>query len=162
MKFYIKDVINDIYVEGLTPYNKKHWEKFMEAFFVELKNTMDDHNTTDVTLLRFGSFKTKPLTSLKQFKNYVEQYRDGILSIEELHKYALKVKNIVTEYEYKTEHKVNEFLEQEIPQLNEWLGKADWWPNIRDAIRKSPRKARPKRGSTAVNVDWNGSSVNRE
>lgn len=162
MRFYIKDVINDIYVEGLTPYNKRHWEKFMEAFFEEVKNTMDDPTTAELTLLRFASFKIKPLTSLKQLKIFAEHYHRGIISEEEIHRIALKVLKIITEYEFKRESKVNEFLDQEIPQLNEWLGETDWWPNLRDALRKSPRKARPKRRSTSIDADRDGSGANRE
>lgn len=162
MKFYIKDVIEDIYVEGLTPYNKRYWEKFMEAFFHELKESMDDPNTTEFTLLRFASFNTKPLTSLKQLRLFAEHYNRGIISEDEMKKIALKVLKIISEYEFRREQAVDEFLSQEIPKLDEWLGETDWWADIRDALREGPRKTRTYSGGPPVNANWNGSGTNRE
>lgn len=161
MKFYIKDVIDDIYVEGLTPYNKKHWLKFMEAWFEELHQAMREPDVNDIRLLRFATFAPKPVGTLKQLRFYSRLYIDGAISEEEMLAVAEKAKTIMCSYVYKTV-KIGDIFESMVSELDERLGKTDWWANIRDAIRESTRKIVTNRRVKTIDAYRHGRGPKRE
>lgn len=131
-KFGIRDVVDEIYQEGLTPYNKNEWSRVMGLFFDHLKEAMLDPEVTDITLKNFATIRVKPITAIKEAKGFCTLYCGGFVEEEDIRIIMIKLSNILKENHGKT--RVARVLREALPHFDQSLRDTSFWADLRSSF----------------------------
>jgi hypothetical protein len=153
-KFGIREVVEDIYEEGLTPYNKNEWIRVMGLFFEHLRESMLDPEVTDITLKNFATIRVKPITSIKEAKGFCTLFSMGLMEEKDIEVIMIKLSNILKQNHGKK--RVAGVFSEAFPHFDQSLRDTSFWADLRGSFGVPQGGHRSSDGSATA--DANGSS----
>ena len=170
-KISIKEIIDEIYQEGLIPNNRRDWVKAMEGFFTQLKEEMKSPEVGNIMLTNFASIKVKPLASMHAINNEANiMEKADKWDYNMLEGLAKKTVLIIKIYEQKVNRqrtaralpKSIETIKQLRERLDERFGEAAWWADSSVAIRDAIGRIEDANRSKTAAINGDGNSMHRE